>query len=158
MTVDLTINGSLRTIEVPPSARLIDILREEWNYVEAKHACLNGECGHCTVLLDGAPTRSCLIPAFALRDRTIVTLEGLMSSPEYALIKDAFQNAGYLPCQLCASSRYIGLYAILMKNDSTDAVADWLLDTACSYCDSKAVENGARAAVTKHRDMRHERY
>ncbi len=102
ITVHLTLNGEERTFEVPPGRRLLDLLREDAGLTGTKEGCGAGECGACTVLLDGRPVTSCLVLAAACDGREVVTVEGLGAGPH---VPHPFQRAlvehGGVQCGFC---------------------------------------------------------
>ena len=77
MSVTLTVNGSLLTLEAPPAARLLDVLRERLGLTGTKEGCGEGECGACTIRLDGVPVNSCLVARGRCAGREVTTVEGL---------------------------------------------------------------------------------
>lgn len=92
------LNGNAMDVEAPPMARLLDVLREECGLTGTKEGCGEGECGACTVLIDGEPVCSCLVPFAQARDTAILTIEGL--GGEHPLQK-AFAIEGGAQCGIC---------------------------------------------------------
>ena len=76
MQIEMTVNGQAMSLQAPPERRLVDILREDLGLTATKIGCGEGECGACTVLLDGRTVDSCLVPACQLQGRSVVTIEG----------------------------------------------------------------------------------
>ena len=86
----MTINSKQIDINVPPQKRLLDILREELGLIGTKEGCGKGECGACTVLLNGKSVNSCLVPAFQLEGSRVITVEGLQNWQVFNSIKRAY--------------------------------------------------------------------
>ncbi len=118
MNLTFTLNGKSVTVNVEPDERLVRILRDELGLAGTKAGCYRGECGSCSVLLEGQVVPSCLVPAFALRGATIVTIEGFARTKEYAEIVRAFEEAEYTPCGHCHAGRLLAIHALLERNPS----------------------------------------
>ena len=89
LTLDLKVNGRKRRVRVPPMKRLLDVLREDCGLTGTKEGCGEGECGACTVLMDGVPVNSCLVPASQAGGVRIVTVEGLAKGPALSVLQRA---------------------------------------------------------------------
>lgn len=120
MTVSFLLNGKRVTLDVPPSKRLVDVLRENFRLVGTRPGCYAGECGACTVFVNGELAHSCLIPAFAAQDMDILTYEGLANTQELKDIVAGFQAADYHPCANCRQSRLLSVYALLSIHSFPD--------------------------------------
>lgn len=119
--LSLTLNG--RRVEVPlaPSATLLDVLRNEFHLTAAKDGCQKGDCGACTVLLDGQPIASCIVPAFKAMDRDVVTVEGLGGPEALHPIQAAFIEHSAFQCGFCTPGMLLVAKALLdRKADPTD--------------------------------------
>ena len=115
MNVTFTLNGKSVTVNAEPDQRLVQILREELQLAGTKAGCYRGECGSCSVLLGGELIPSCLVPAFAVRGATVVTIEGFARTREYAEIIHAFEEAEYAPCGHCLGGRVLAIHALLVR-------------------------------------------
>ncbi|MEA4871747.1 MAG: 2Fe-2S iron-sulfur cluster-binding protein [Synergistaceae bacterium] len=93
--IELTVNGEARSAAVRPSDLLLDVLRDQFGLTGAKPGCKNGDCGACTVLLNGSPVKSCLVLAVECVGKLILTVEGLNAS---APIQKAFIESGAFQC------------------------------------------------------------
>ena len=93
-----TVNGSAVEVDVHPMARLLDVLRETLELTGTKEGCGEGECGACTVLLDGRPINSCLVPAIHAEGADVVTIEGLGGADA---LREAFVTEGAAQCGIC---------------------------------------------------------
>jgi aerobic-type carbon monoxide dehydrogenase small subunit (CoxS/CutS family) len=111
MPVALQVNGETHLLEVPPTRRLLAVLRENLALTGAKLGCGEGACGACAVLLDGKPVVSCLLPVGAVDGRTVTTIEGLAREPS-ALV-DAFVAEDALQCGFCTPGQIVSATALL---------------------------------------------
>jgi len=100
ITVTLTLNGEERTFEVAPGRRLLDLIREDAGLTGTKEGCGAGECGACTVLLDGKPVTSCLVLAASCEGHEVVTVEGLGGSEPHP-VQVALVETGGIQCGFC---------------------------------------------------------
>jgi nicotinate dehydrogenase subunit A len=121
-TVTLTINGVLQSLEVDKQASLLNMLRNDFELNSPKYGCGLGECGACTVLVDGVAARSCVIPAAGVTGRSITTLEGLGTLGAFHPIQQAFIDAQAAQCGYCLSGMIMMTAALLSRNpDPTEA-------------------------------------
>jgi carbon-monoxide dehydrogenase small subunit len=116
MKVGLTVNGCGRTVDVRPDETLVEALRERLGLTGTKVGCGHGECGACTVLLDGEPVNSCLVFAAQCEGREVVTVEGLAESGDLDRIREAFVEAGAVQCGYCTPGMAMSAYALLSSN------------------------------------------
>jgi isoquinoline 1-oxidoreductase subunit alpha len=121
-TIHLLVNGERKTITVDPSTPLLWVLREELKLTGTKYGCGIGACGACTVHLDGAGTRSCLVPVSLVGDRKIVTIEGVASDPVGRVVQNAWVDNDVVQCGYCQSGQIMSVVALLKSNRKpTDA-------------------------------------
>ncbi len=116
LNIELTINGEKCTGEVDADIRLIDLLREQFRLTSVKEGCGAGECGACTVLLNGDPVCSCLVPAVQARGCEILTIEGLGANGELDVLQRAFLEHDAVQCGFCTPGMILTAKALLMKN------------------------------------------
>jgi carbon-monoxide dehydrogenase small subunit len=117
MKVALDVNGEMRTAEVEPRKTLLDTLREDLGLVGTRAGCEHGVCGACTVLLDGAPVRACLILAAQADGYAITTVEGIAPAPgELSVVQDAFCETHGLQCGYCTPGMVLAAHALLARN------------------------------------------
>ena len=117
MPVELNVNGQTRTVAVEPRTSLLDCLREELLLTGAHAGCEHGVCGACTVLIDGAPVRSCLMFAVQADGYAITTIEGLSPGPgELSILQDAFCETHGMQCGYCTPAMILAAHSLLSKN------------------------------------------
>src|SRR6202165_2951867 len=117
MKVELDINKEQRAVEVEARTSLLDCLREQLLLVGAHAGCEHGVCGACTVLIDGAAVRSCLMFAVQADGYAITTIEGVSPGPgELSLIQDAFCETHGMQCGYCTPAMILTAHALLIKN------------------------------------------
>src|SRR5258707_1033024 len=117
MRVELTVNGETRAVEVEPRMSLLDCLRERLLLTGAHAGCEHGVCGACTVLIDGAPARSCLMFAVQADGYAITTIEGVTPGPgELSPIQDAFCETHGMQCGYCTPAMILSAHALLAGN------------------------------------------
>ncbi len=113
MKVRFTVNGRPSSVEADAEMRLLDALRDELHLTGTKEGCGEGECGACTVLLDGRPVNSCLVLAAQVEGRDVLTIEGLADGPRLHPIQQAFVDAGAAQCGFCTPGFVMSTYALL---------------------------------------------
>jgi len=117
------VNGSTVELGVNPGRRLIDILREDLGLTGTKEGCGEGECGACTVLINGRPVNACLVLAPEMNGKEIITIEGLTPEDELHPIQEAFLEAGAVQCGFCTPGMILTAKALLDKNSDPDEKA-----------------------------------
>ncbi|MGI6553321.1 MAG: (2Fe-2S)-binding protein [Bacillota bacterium] len=110
------VNGKTIKLQVPPNIRLIDLLRDYLGLTGTKEACGEGECGACTVLVDGEPVNSCLMFALQARGKEILTIEGLGTFGQLHPLQTAFLEHGAVQCGFCTPGMLLSAKALLDKN------------------------------------------
>jgi carbon-monoxide dehydrogenase small subunit len=134
VTVSLTLNGQRRTFEVPPGRRLLDLLREDAGLIGTKEGCGAGECGACTVLLDGAPVTSCLVLAASADGHEVVTVEGLQSEGRLHPFQEALVRHGGVQCGFCTPGIAVTGAAILVRREADHSEQARLLSGNLCRC------------------------
>jgi carbon-monoxide dehydrogenase small subunit len=114
--VTFTLNGALRTIRVAPQTTLLDALRWQLGLTGTKKCCAEGECGACTVLLDGRAVNSCLVLAIEVDEAAVTTIEGLQSAGRLSHLQDAFLAEGAVQCGFCIPGMVMAAHAMLAEN------------------------------------------
>jgi len=116
--IKLKINGVLREVVVPPAIPLLHVLREDLHLTGTKEGCGKGECGACTVLLDGKPVPSCLIIVQQAEGKEITTIEGLSKNGKLDPLQEAFVEEGAIQCGFCTPGLIMAAKALLIKKPS----------------------------------------
>lgn len=116
MQIEMTINGEHYRMEVEPGERLLDVLRERVDLTGCKEGCGIGECGACTVLMDGEAVLSCLLLAPQAHGREILTIEGLSGPEGLHPLQRAFLERGAVQCGYCIPGMILSSLALLLKN------------------------------------------
>ncbi|MBI2349113.1 MAG: (2Fe-2S)-binding protein, partial [Deltaproteobacteria bacterium] len=114
--VTLKVNGETYDLIIAPYRTLLDVLREEIHLTGSKKGCDAGDCGACTVLLDGKPVNACLVLAATAQDREILTIEGLARNGKLHPLQEAFVKEGAVQCGFCTPGILMSLKALLDTN------------------------------------------
>jgi aerobic carbon-monoxide dehydrogenase small subunit len=131
----LTLNGALVDVDAHPLKRLLDVLREECQLTGTKEGCGEGECGACTVLVDGAPVCACLVPWTHVDGKSVTTIEGL--ADEHPL-QQAFMDAAGAQCGICTPGMILAAVA-LGPNPSLDRIKEGLAGNLCRCTGYEAI-------------------
>jgi aerobic-type carbon monoxide dehydrogenase small subunit (CoxS/CutS family) len=124
--VRFTLNREDRDVPAPPMKRLLDVLREDCGLTGTKEGCGEGECGACTVLVDGAPVNSCLVPFAQVEGAAVTTIEGLIDHP----LQEAFVVEGGAQCGICTPGMILAA-AALPENASLAEIRTGLAGNIC---------------------------
>jgi carbon-monoxide dehydrogenase small subunit len=116
MIINLTVNGKEHSVQIEPHDRLLDLLRNKLRLTGAKEGCGDGECGSCTVIMDGKAVNSCTVLAYQARGSKIVTIEGLAPQGEMDVIQRAFVDNGAIQCGYCTPGMILSARALLFEN------------------------------------------
>lgn len=116
MICTFILNGSSCSIDAPGEKRLLDVLRDDCGLIGTKEGCGKGECGACSVLLDGRAVNSCLVPFSQVEGREVTTIEGLDASGESATLLAAFVEEGAVQCGFCIPGMVIAAKSLLNEN------------------------------------------
>ena len=150
VTVRFRVNGTSRSVGTDPQRRLLDVLREDLQLTGTKYGCGEGQCGACTVHLDGEPVRSCLLPVTAADGKSVTTIEGLARGEDLHPVQEAFLEEGALQCGYCTSGMILAAAALLRDvPDPTDAQVVAAMNGHLCRCNGyvKIVKAVRRAAV-----------
>jgi aerobic-type carbon monoxide dehydrogenase small subunit (CoxS/CutS family) len=131
--IELTVNGRRRKLDVTVNHTLLDVIREDLGLTGAKECCLVGECGACTVLVDGLPVDSCLMLAVEADGTEIQTVEGLAQDSKLNPLQAAFLDEGAVQCGFCTPGQLMSAQALLASNPhpTVDEIQEGLAGNLC---------------------------
>jgi aerobic carbon-monoxide dehydrogenase small subunit len=150
--VSCTVNGETRVADdVWPGESLLYVLRERLGLPGSKNACEQGECGSCTVLLDGVPVCSCLVAAGQAEGRAVVTVEGLADGEELHPVQQAFVDAGAVQCGFCTPGLVVAVHDLLERNPTPDEgdVREALAGNLCRCTGYEKILDAVRLAAAR---------
>ncbi|HCT77944.1 MAG TPA: (2Fe-2S)-binding protein [Micromonosporaceae bacterium] len=156
MRLNLTVNGESREADdVWPGESLLYVLRERLGLPGAKNACEQGECGSCTVYLDGVPVCSCLVAAGQAIDRDVVTVEGLAEGETLDPVQEAFVEAGAVQCGFCTPGLVVAAHDLIARcpDPSDGEIREALAGNLCrctgyeKILDAVRIASGRKAAL-----------
>ncbi|EHQ89310.1 (2Fe-2S)-binding protein [Desulfosporosinus youngiae] len=116
MQIEFKVNGKEHTMNVQPTMRLVDLLREELGLTGTKEGCGEGECGSCTVLMNGKAVNSCLVLVPQIRGQEILTIEALEQDGQLDKLQESFINNSAVQCGYCTPGMLMSAKALLMTN------------------------------------------
>jgi aerobic-type carbon monoxide dehydrogenase small subunit (CoxS/CutS family) len=131
--IELEINGKRQLVYCDPETTLLSAIRDELGLTGTKYGCGEGQCGACTVLLEGTPRRSCQIPVSAAAAKPITTIEGLEKDGHLHPVQQAFLDAGAFQCAYCTSGMILSSVGLLSTkpNPSTAEIVQFLQGNIC---------------------------
>jgi aerobic carbon-monoxide dehydrogenase small subunit len=153
--ISFIVNGERRTVRAYPMERLLDVLRQQLSLTGTKEGCGEGECGACSVLIDGALVDSCLIPVAQAEGARIVTIEGVAGDPRSSVLRDAFLEYGGAQCGICTPGMIVAAVHLLDQKGSPtmDDIREGLSGNLCrctGYLQIlEAVAEAARRTATR---------
>jgi carbon-monoxide dehydrogenase small subunit len=115
-SINCTVNGEPRTLEAHPMERLLDVLREQLHLTGTKEGCGEGECGACSVVIDGRIVNSCLVPVAQVEGSTIKTIEGVANGDQLHAVQKAFIDCGGAQCGICTPGMVMAAVDLLERN------------------------------------------
>jgi len=118
LKLNITVNGISHTLRIDPNLRLLDLLREELHLTGTKEGCGIGECGACTVILEGRAVNSCLILAGQCEGREITTIEGVTPEDDLSPLQQSFLDNGAVQCGFCTPGMILSATALLNHNST----------------------------------------
>jgi carbon-monoxide dehydrogenase small subunit len=116
MEIDFSVNGERRSVEAPPMARLLDVLREQLHLTGTKEGCGEGECGACSVFINGKIVNSCLVPVAQVAGAEIKTIEGIATDNQLHAVQQAFIECGGAQCGICTPGMVLAAVDLLGRN------------------------------------------
>lgn len=144
MNISFRLNGKEVTVEARPDKRLSSVLRDDLNLKGIRKGCGTGHCGSCLILLDEQLMASCLIPAFAARNRKITTIEGFSQTKSFNDILSGFKEAGVHLCTYCAPARIISTAYMLKKHimPTEEQITDIISSVQCRCSSFSQLKEG----------------
>jgi carbon-monoxide dehydrogenase small subunit len=151
-TVTLSVNGSERTVAVPGHRTLLDALRDEMGLPGTKSCCAEGECGACTVLLDGHAVNACLVLCAEAEGHELTTVEGL-SAHGLTDLQEEFLNAGAVQCGFCIPGQVVSAEYLLRRNPSPseEQIREALSGNLCRCAGYQRIVRAVQATATRRR-------
>ncbi len=148
-TINLKVNGKTDTVDVPGHMTLMTLLRERLALTGTKNGCSAGECGACTVLLNGEPVNSCMVLAAECDGAEVLTVEGLAQDGKLTALQKAFVDAGAVQCGFCTPGMLISAYALLQRNPDPGQVEieEALVGNLCRCTGYERIFKAIRMAV-----------
>jgi carbon-monoxide dehydrogenase small subunit len=147
MKIELTVNRRLAVLELPPMTRLLDALRGPLGLTGTKEGCGEGECGSCTVLLDGEPVNACLVAIGQCAGRTVLTVEGLATESHLSPLQQGLDHEGGAQCGICTPGILLAAEALLAENASPSE-HDVRVALAGNLCRCTGYERIVRGVLT----------
>lgn len=114
--IKFTVNGEEYEVAVEPNRSLLDVLRDDLELTGTKKGCETGDCGACTVILDGRPVNACLVLAISTKGKSILTIEGVAQNGKLHPVQEAFINCGAIQCGYCTPGMILSAKALLEEN------------------------------------------
>ena len=153
-TVTITVNGTKERLDVSPNLTLLQMLREKLALTGTKNGCEAGECGACTVLVDGEPVNSCMMLAVEANGREILTVEGLAPEGQLGPLQAAFVEHNAVQCGFCTPGMLMSAHALLERNpDPTEEqIKQALVGNLCRCTGYVRIIRAVRAAAEQLAD------
>jgi aerobic-type carbon monoxide dehydrogenase small subunit (CoxS/CutS family) len=131
--VQLTVNGRAYTVDADPQTSLLAVLREQLDLTGTKYGCGEGQCGACTVLIEGKPQRSCIMKVASAAQRKITTIEGLATGEQLHPVQRAFLEEGAMQCGYCTPGMIMSAVALLKQNShpTRSQIVDFMDGNIC---------------------------
>ncbi len=119
-TIQFELNGNAVQVETDPGRRLLDVLRNDFSETGVKEGCGEGECGACSIFLNGKLVNSCLVAIGSIEGMRVETIAHFRSNPGYRVIEQAFSDAGSVQCGFCTPGMVLAAYALLKEKPNPD--------------------------------------
>ena len=155
--IELTVNGDVERVDVPAQMTLLEMLRERLVLTGTKNGCAAGECGACTVLMNGEPVNSCLVLAVECNGSEIITVEGLAQDGRLDPVQTAIVEAGGVQCGFCTPGVLITSRALIDRNpDPSEAeIQEALVGNLCRCTGYIRIIEGIKAAAELGKELAH---
>ena len=152
-TIRFTVNGESREVHAPPMKRLLDVLREDLHLTGTKEGCGEGECGSCSVRMNGELVNSCLVPVLQAEGADIQTVEGLALNGKLHPLQQAFLDCGGAQCGICTPGMLMAAAQLLERNPhpSLAEIREGLAGNLCRCTGFMRIFESVLAAATRNR-------
>ena len=149
IAIEITLNGHHRTLEVAAHHTLLDVLRDQLELTGTKECCLVGECGACTVIMNGRAVDSCLVLAAEADGAEIITVEGLATGGRLSPLQQAFLDTGAVQCGFCIPGQLMAAHALLAGNPhpTVEDVQEGLAGNLCRCAGYQQISEAVLAAA-----------
>lgn len=154
MGVLIEVNGVEMEVRSDPGRSLLEVLRDEKGLTGTKYGCGEGQCGACTVLVDGRPRRSCITPVSEVSGAKITTIEGLASNGSLHPVQQAFLDAGAMQCGYCTSGMILSTVALLSRNalPTESEIKRAMQGNVCRCCTYPRIVDAIKRAAVAMRE------
>jgi len=151
--VELQVNGKTHRLDVDPERSLLSVLRDDLDLTGSKYGCGEGQCGACTVIVDGAAVRSCILPVGSVKGKRVTTIEGLEASGRLHPLQEAFLETQAMQCAFCTSGMIMSGAALLAKNPnpSPSEIVRGMEGNICRCCVYPRIVAAIQLAARKGR-------
>jgi carbon-monoxide dehydrogenase small subunit len=155
-TITLTVNGEYEQVDVPANMTLLQMLRDKLSLTGTKNGCSAGECGACTVLLNGEPVNSCMVLAVECEGAAVITVEGLAKDGVLDPIQEAIIDHGGVQCGFCTPGILISARGLLNRNPnpSEDDIREALVGNLCRCTGYLRIIEAVQEAASRERSTR----
>lgn len=149
VSIEVTINGRKRSFEVAAHHTLLDVLRDDLGLTGTKECCLVGECGACTVVVDGRAMNSCLMLAVEVDGAEVTTVEGLAPDGELSTLQQAYLDTGAAQCGFCIPGQLMSSHALLLQNPdpTVEEIHEALAGNLCRCAGYEQITEAVLAAA-----------
>ena len=156
MKIEFRVNDLIYTLDSEPTRRLLDVLRDELRLTGTKEGCGEGECGACSVLVDGKLVNSCLIPVAQADGADVVTIEGLSETALGKILAESFAETHAVQCGLCTPGMMVAATALLseLSEPTEDEIRAALSGNLCRCTGYDMIVDGVQLAAQRRRDAR----
>ena len=150
--ISFTVNGEVKAVRAYPMERMLDVLRHQLGLTGAKEGCGEGECGSCSVLMDGVLVNSCLVPVLQAQGAKITTIEGLSGGSQLHALQQAFLKCGGAQCGICTPGMILAASHLLKKKPqpTLDEVREGLAGNLCRCTGYKQICEALLEAGRRH--------
>lgn len=153
--IQFNLNGKKVSTSRPAGSRLLDVLRDEFNLKGVKCGCGEGECGACSVLLNGKLVNSCMVAVGRIKDQSVVTIEGYSQGERFKVVAKAYDEAGAVQCGFCTPGMVMATEALLSENPnpSEEEIREGLSGNLCRCTGYNMIVDAVKRAAKEGRGL-----